>query len=245
MKCVSLSVKDFTKMAEKLKMIRIIPEPSVIRLCLMYRLMEKLKNNRVKTVFSSNIGENLGVTAHTVRKDINFLGEIGNTAAGYDVEKLKDHIHTHLGLDKKRFACIVGLGRLGKALLHYRQFLSGEYRLIAGFDSDINTLEMIKTSVPLYPSYRITEIVKDLNIELAVIAVPLKAAQEIADRLVSGGVKGIINFAHVNVKVQSGRVLVRNIDLYGELRILSALLNLKEMVARESVECNQIGEKEG
>lgn len=211
-----------------------IPEPSVIRLCLIYRLMEKLENNGVKTVFSSDIGEILGITAHTVRKDINFLGEIGNTAAGYDVEKLKDHIHRHLGLDKGRFACIVGLGRLGKALLHYRPLLSGEYRLIAGFDSNINTLEMIKTSVPLYPSYRITEIVKDLGIELAVIAVPLEAAQEVTDRLVSGGVKGIINFAQVNVKSQAGNVLIRNIDLYGELRILSALLNLEEMVIRET-----------
>ena len=205
-----------------------IPEPTVVRLCLMYRLLEKLKTNSVKTVFSSEIGENLGVTAYTVRKDINFLGEIGNTAAGYNVEKLLHHIHIHLRLDTKRFACIVGLGRLGKALLNYRQFLSGKYRVIAGFDSDINTLEMIKTSINLYPSYRIEEVVNDLNIELAVIAVPLKAAQNVADKLISGGVKGIINFAQVNVRSHTGGVLIRNIDLYGELRILSALLNLKD-----------------
>jgi redox-sensing transcriptional repressor len=211
-----------------------IPGHSVVRLCLMYRLMEKLESNGIKTVFSTDIGENLGVTAHTVRKDISFLGEIGNTAAGYDVEKLKNHIHTHLGLDKKRFACIAGLGKLGQALLNYGQFLSGDYRVIAGFDSDINTLEMIRTSVRLYPSYRITEVVRDLKIELAVIAVPLHAAQEVADRLIAGGVKGIINFAQVNVKAQTGGdVVIRNIDLYGELRILSALLNLKYMASRE------------
>lgn len=208
-----------------------IPEPSVIRLCLMYRFMENLLKNRVKTVFSSDIGENLGVTAHTVRKDISFLGEIGNTAAGYDVEKLKDHIYTNLGLENKRFACLVGLGRLGKALLHYKQFLSGEYKLIAGFDSDINTLEMIRTSIGLYPSYRIEEIVRELDIELAVIAVPASAAQEVANKLIAGGIKGIINFAQVIVKSRSHNVLIRNMDLYGELRILSALLNLKETVA--------------
>ena len=207
-----------------------IPEPSVIRLCLMYRFLEKLDASSVKTVFSSDIGENLGVTAHTVRKDISFLGEIGNTAAGYDVAKLKNHIYRHLGLDKKRFACIVGLGRLGKSLLNYEQFLDGEYKLIAGFDSDINTLEMTKTSISLYPSYRIEELVRDLKIELAVIAVPSTSAQDVADRLISGGVKGIINFAPVIVKSQSGDVVIRNIDFYGELRILSALLNLKGLV---------------
>ncbi|MBN2533077.1 MAG: redox-sensing transcriptional repressor Rex [Spirochaetales bacterium] len=214
---------------------RIIPEPSVIRLCLMYRLMERLENNGVKTVFSPDIGENLGITAHTIRKDISFLGEIGNTAAGYDVAKLKDHIHGNLGLDKKRFACIAGLGKLGQALLNYRQFLDGDYRVIAGFDSDINNLEMLRTSVPLYPSYRMTEIVKDMGIELAVIAVPVQAAQEVANRLIAGGVKGIINFAQVNVKSKSGQVLIRNIDLYGELRILSALLNLKETASLKKV----------
>lgn len=207
-----------------------IPEPSVIRLCLMYRFMENLKKNSIKTVFSSEIGENLGVRAHTVRKDISFLGEIGNTAAGYDVGKLKDHIYIHLGLGKKRFACIVGLGRLGKALLNYKQFLSGEYKVIAGFDSDINTLEMIKTTVNLYPSYRIEEMVRELGIELAVVAVPSQAAQNVADKLIAGGIKGIINFAQVIVKSQSHKVLVRNMDLYSELRILSAILNLKEMV---------------
>ncbi|MBN2440211.1 MAG: redox-sensing transcriptional repressor Rex [Spirochaetales bacterium] len=206
----------------------IIPESTVIRLSQMYRFLEECIANEVTTIFSADIGEHMGITAHTVRKDINFLGEIGKTAAGYDVVKLKNHIHEHLGLEKKRSACIVGLGNLGKALLHYKQFLGGNYKVIAGFDSDINTLEMVKTSISLYPSYRIEEVVKDLKIELAIIAVPSKAAQDVADRLIRGGVKGIINFTQVFVKSQADGALVRNIDLYGELRILSALLNLKE-----------------
>jgi redox-sensing transcriptional repressor len=207
---------------------RKIPEPSVIRLCLTYRFMERLEAGGITTVFSPDMGENLGVTAHTVRKDISFLGEVGNTAAGYDVGKLKHHIYTRLGLDKKRSACIVGLGRLGQALLHSKQFLNGEYRVVAGFDSNINTLEMISTIVPLHPSYDISSVVKDQGIELGVITVPSRAAQEVADKLTAGGVRGIINFARVNVKAKGKNVVIRNMDLYGELRILSALLNLTD-----------------
>jgi redox-sensing transcriptional repressor len=204
---------------------RTIPEPSIIRLCQMYRFLEHCEFNNVTTVFSPEIGENLGIQAHTVRKDISYLGEIGNTAAGYEVKKLKEHIYHHLGLYKKRNACVVGLGRLGQAIINYEQFFEGEYRVIAGFDTNINTLEMINTVINLYPSYRIEEVIKMLSIELAVIAVPAGAAQEVCDRLVSGGVRGIINFAPVIVRAAKEGVIIRNSDLFGEFRILSALMD--------------------
>jgi redox-sensing transcriptional repressor len=208
-----------------------IPEPSVVRLCQMYRFLEHCELDRVSTVFSPEIGDRLGVQAHTVRKDISYLGEIGNTAAGYEVKKLKEHIYRGLGLHKRRNACVVGLGRLGQAIINYEQFFEGEYRIIAGFDSNINTLEMINTQISLYPSYRIEKVVSTLSIELAVIAVPAKAAQEVCERLISGGVRGIINFAPVIVRSGSEGVIIRNSDLFGEFRILSALMDRHEVLS--------------
>ena len=96
------AIQTYLDEAHENIMKEVIPEPSVIRLCLMYRFLEKCRARELKTVFSSDIGKGLGVTAHTVRKDISFLGEIGNTAAGYDVNKLQNHTHTHLGLGKKQ-----------------------------------------------------------------------------------------------------------------------------------------------
>ncbi|MBN1697507.1 MAG: redox-sensing transcriptional repressor Rex [Spirochaetales bacterium] len=202
-----------------------IPELSIVRLCQMYRYLEDCNRHGITTVFSPEIGENLGVQAHTVRKDISRLGEIGNTAAGYDVKNLKAHIYRHLNLQKKRNACVVGLGRLGQAIINYQEFFEGSYRIKAGFDSNINTLEMINTTIDLYPSYRISEIVQTYRIELAVIAVPAGSAQQVCDRLVEGGVRGIINFAPVIVRTGKKGVIIRNSDLYGEFRILSTLMD--------------------
>lgn len=208
---------------------RKIPEPTVIRLCQMYRFLENLCEKNIQKVFSNEIGRQLGIHSHTVRKDISYLGEIGNTSAGYDVNRLKSHIYNNLGLDKTRNACIVGLGKLGQAIINYEQFIRGNYRIIAGFDSDINTIEILKARIMLYPSYQIKEILAKMDITLGIIAVPAASAQNVADRLISGGIMGIINFAPVTVKASDGKVLVRNVDLDGELRILSALLMMNEI----------------
>lgn len=203
-----------------------IPAPSISRLNLLYALLEKKETEGQEKIFSQEIGKELGIAPHSIRKDISFLGEIGNTIAGYDVRKLKEHIHKHLGFNRLVKICIVGLGRLGSALLKYERFQASNYKLVAGFDKNINTLEILRTDVPLYPVYEITNIVSARNIELAMIAVPAAAAQFVADKLVAGGVRGILNFAPVVIKPTDPGVFVQNIDLIGELRLLSAFLAL-------------------
>ena len=209
-------------------MSKFIPTLSIERLCLLFRYLQKIYKEGKTTIFSSEIGKELGISAHTIRKDISYLGEIGKTAAGYNVKKLLNHIHQNLGLGLEKQSCLIGLGRLGQALLNSKQFLDGNYRIVAGFDVDINRLEMLKTNITLYPAYRIQEIVRQQKIELAVLAVPGEAAQEVADKCISGGVRGILNFAPKIVKTGVKNVEVRNIDLYSELRILSVILNLHD-----------------
>jgi redox-sensing transcriptional repressor len=98
---------------------------------------------------------------------------------------------------------------------------------VAGFDSDVNKLETIKTAIMVFPSYDIAEIVKKMGIELAIIAVPVSHAQEMADRLITGGIRGILNLTPTVITIGGNRCFVRNIDIAGELRILSAMIGSK------------------
>jgi redox-sensing transcriptional repressor len=199
-----------------------IPTPTLERLCSLYHLIEQLEENGVQKVSSVELGTHLGVNANSIRKDISFLGEIGNYRAGYSVSNLREILTANLQLNRKRKCCIVGLGRLGTAILEYDRLNRSGFWIVAGFDSNINKIETIQTKVQLYPANEIPAIVKRERIELGVLAVPAHAAEESARRLIAGGVKGIVNFSPIVIKPEQG-IHIRNIDLVGELRIVSLL----------------------
>lgn len=211
-----------------------IPNPSLTRLLAIYHLLEQLDRENVKSVSSSELGKILGFKPDSIRKDVSYLGEVGNFGGGYEVLKLKDHISAHLGLDRKRRTCVVGLGRLGTAILNYDDLNENGFSVIAGFDSNINKLETITTPMELFPAHEITEVVKKKGIEIGLIAVPARAAQETADRLMDGGIRGIINFSPVAIKAKNN-VMIRNLDLLGECMILSTLLAFREKPADQAV----------
>jgi len=204
-----------------------IPQPTIIRLCSIYQFLCNLEKEGVKKVSSSELEEKTGVPSHTIRKDISFIGEVGSTGSGYEVIKLKQHILNNLGLNRERKACIVGLGRIGSAIMQWPILAGGEFRIVAGFDSDINKVETIKTPVSVFPSHEIPDVVKRLGIELGIIAVPPARAQEVADRLMEVGIQGIVNFAATIIKSRRNDCFIRNMDIGGELRILSAMMGMK------------------
>jgi redox-sensing transcriptional repressor len=204
-----------------------IPLPTIGRLCRVYDLCESLEILGETEVSSQGIGQRLGAAAHNIRKDISCLGEVGTSGAGYNIIALKDHIAKHLGLGKKHRACLVGLGKLGSAILEYERLFAGGCEIVAGFDSSINRLETINTTVPVYPSYEIGNIVKRDAIEIGIIATPASVAAATADDLAAAGIRGIINFAPCTLRPAGNAVVVRNIDIVNEFRILSSLLSLK------------------
>ena len=193
---------------------------------MLYRFLENLEKEGLTIISSTKLAEQLGLGSHNIRKDIGYIGEIGNTGSGYDIEKLKDHISRKLGFNREKKACVVGLGRLGSAIMNFDKFVSGGDRIVAGFDSNINVLETIKTDIDVYPTYLIQEIVKRLEIELAVITVPASAAQIVSEKLIKGGIKGIVNFTPFVIKPTKKNIYIRNIDVIGEFDILSALAYL-------------------
>jgi redox-sensing transcriptional repressor len=211
-------VKNITNIKNEISL------PAITRLCALYQLILELESAGKETVSSTEIGIRLGVGAHNIRKDISHLGIAGNSGTGYELSKLKELIVKHLGFNQPKLVCVVGLGRLGSAILQYPS--GEEFEIAAAFDSNINKIETIKTTINLFPAYQITDVVKEKRIELGIIAVPAGVAQDVADKLVDGGIKGIVNFAPVVIRPKCENVNVRNMDIAGELRILSALVNI-------------------
>jgi len=204
-----------------------IPQPALIRLVQVFRLLEEREISS-EYISSAEIGKTIGVPAHTVRKDIAHLGETVSSREGYKTDDLKEFIEKNLGLNRKRRCCVVGLGRVGSSILRQNEFQSGNYEIVAGFDTNINLIETIKTDVKLYPKYRMEEIVKNKKIELAFVAVPREAALEVAQKLAEAGIKGILNYSKTYLNLSGRNVFVRNIDLMSELAVLSAMIAQKE-----------------
>jgi redox-sensing transcriptional repressor len=214
---------------------RVMPKPSIQRLCKVYTLLDEYKNNIISTISSKDIGKRLGVASHNIRKDISFLfGESGTIGSGYDIEKLKMQIEQRFGFNHKRNACIIGLDSLGTALLNQRLIINENFKILAGFDSNINRLETLKTDIALYPTHEITDVVRKQSIEFAVITDAGKEPASIIDRLINGGIRGIVNLSSTNITTDRRDIYISNFDLIGEFRYLVALLSFNsEMIEKE------------
>ncbi len=197
-----------------------IAEPTVERLVLYYRLLLQLHNEERRVVSSQEIGEMLGLKASQVRKDLSYFGEIGKRGVGYHVERLYQHISEILSPKRLWKIALVGVGRLGEALLGHKALRSEKFRLEALFDNDPSKIGTEICGIPCYDSDKMTDIIREKDIEVVILTVPAGAAQISADRAVAAGtVKGILSFATTSVSVPDD-VLVYRVDISVELEKL-------------------------
>lgn len=203
-----------------------MPKPTAERLLRLASLLEQTKTND-KPISSAEIERLTGWPSHTVRKDISMLGAAPDisTTAGYDPEKLAKTIRNTLGIaGETQNCCIVGLGRLGSALLDYPGFINSPFTICAGFDSNVNRIDILKADFPLYPTYKMKEVIPRLAIRYAVLAVPAEQAQATAYKLVEYGITGIVNFTQAILSVPQGIEIeqVSIIDALGNLAARNA-----------------------
>ncbi|MCE7882588.1 MAG: redox-sensing transcriptional repressor Rex [Actinobacteria bacterium ATB1] len=199
---------------------RRIPEATVSRLPLYLRSLLEFTEQRVTTVSSERLATTTGVNAAKVRKDLSYLGSYGTRGVGYDVEYLLRRIQEQLGLDHDWRVAIVGVGNLGRALVNYRGFGERRFSVQALFDSDMSKIGTELNGLVVAGTEDIEPTVRERRLSIGIIATPAASAQDVADRLVDGGVTGILNFAPAVISVPK-QVRVRKVDLSIELQILA------------------------
>ncbi len=180
-------------------------------------------------VFSENLADAVGVTAALVRKDFSLFGITGNKKGGYQIDKLLERLNRILGKDRLEKVIVVGAGRLGSALMRYGGFEKEGIKIIAGFDIDPAKINR-SLVVPVLPLKELKDFVKKEGIQIAVIAVPDIAAQGVADLLCSCGIKGILNFVPLQLKVKDG-CIVNNVNLEIELENLIYFVRVKDKLS--------------
>jgi redox-sensing transcriptional repressor len=171
-----------------------------------------------KKVFSYNLGKEAGVTAEQVRKDFSVFGIKGSKRGGYDINYLLSVIDNIFKSSGDRKVIIIGMGNIGQALANYQGFRKNRIIIAAGFDLDPAKYTK-KYPIPVYPQDKMEEIIRQHDIKTAVIAVPEIAGQEVCDKLVSFGIKGILNFSPVILQVPDD-VIVNYVNLLSELESL-------------------------
>jgi len=199
---------------------RAIPEATVARLPLYLRSLVDMTERGMQTVSSEGLAEAAGVNSAKVRKDLSYLGSYGTRGVGYDVEYLIYQISRELGLTQDWNCVIVGVGNLGRALANYRGFGERGFRVSALVDIDESKIGKPVDSMVIEDFADLERIVKEREISIGIVATTAGAAQDAADRLVSAGVKSILNFAPTVLQVPDD-VSLRKVDLSIELQILS------------------------
>ena len=201
-----------------------LSDNTIKRICKVFGCLDTLAKKGVKFVSSKELAEKIGSTEYTVRKDISILNVTGFTRKGYEIKPLKEELGKKLNLNLKKKACIVGLGRLGAALLDYEKFQEDGFEIVAGFDSSVNKLERIRTEIDVFTVNRIEDVIKERSIDVGIIAVPAEHAQNTADRLIKAGVRGILNFSPVKIIVPE-KIIYLDMDFTSALRFIAARFN--------------------
>jgi redox-sensing transcriptional repressor len=203
-----------------------IPEATITRLSIYSWFLEQAEKNNVLMVSSKDIAKSVGANSAQVRKDLAYFGEFGTRGVGYNVKYLKGHITKILGLTKRWHIAVIGAGNLGCALLKYEGFKRRGFKIVAAFDNDREKIGKKVEKVKVFNINKLPSKVKELDIDLCIIAVPESAAQEVADISIKAGIQGIINFSSPTLNIPK-EVLYRRIDLSAQLELMAFNLSGK------------------
>lgn len=200
-----------------------IPKAVIKRLSLYARALKLLSVNRIEKLSSHELGKTLGINPAQVRKDLAYFGQFGIPGVGYRVEELRAQVKRILGTDRIVRIALVGVGNLGQALLSYANFRNEGFVFVGAFDSDRRKVGSEYQSVRVFHTQDMDRMIKELAVDIGVLAVPVEAAQTLADALVEAGIQAIMNFVPTRLVVPS-HVKVHYVDLTIEMESLSYYL---------------------
>lgn len=206
---------------------RKISDSTVRRLSLYLNQLRALAARGIELVSSRELAEGSGTTAAKVRKDLSNFGSFGKRGQGYRVDELRDSLEEILGLQRRWRVAVVGAGKIGTALLGYRDLPARGFEIVAAFDTDPEKTGRDVFGIPVHPVDELEARLRDERIGIVILATPPAAAQEIAERAAAAGVEGILSFAASNLETERA-VPVRWMDVALELEGLSFLITSGE-----------------
>lgn len=206
-----------------------IPYVAINRLSIYYRCLERISEVKnlgdFEVISSSEMAEITGINSAQIRKDLAYFGEFGKRGVGYSLKNLSKELKIILGLDKKWPIIIVGAGNLGQALINYKGLEKRGFVIEGIFDNSPIKIGKKSRQIIIQDVKEIENFIKKKNIKIAVLTVPAISAQEVADRMVRGGIKAILNFAPIRI-ILSPEVKIHNVDLSIEFEGLTYYLSL-------------------
>jgi redox-sensing transcriptional repressor len=204
--------------------LRRISESTIHRLSIYYRALNQLERENYETISSKELAKREKLTPAQVRKDLSFFGSFGTRGLGYPVGELRNKIAEILGINRTWNVALVGVGNIGSALVSYKEFQKQGFKIKKIFDNDQRKIGSNHKGIVVSDIKKLFEELKDGEIEIVVVAVPATVAQIIVDDIVRAGIKAILNFAPMNLKVPDD-VEVRNENMAMELEYLSFSLS--------------------
>ncbi len=211
-----------------------IPEATIKRLSIYIRCLKKMESQGVNVVSSQNLGEMCCVTSAQIRKDLSYFGEFGVRGVGYDIVKLQNDIKNVLGLNKVWRVMLVGVGNLGRALLHYPSFEQDGYTWVGAYDIDPELIgEKILDKMEIEDfNYLTKEKIEEINPDFAVITTPAEVAQDVVDNLIELGVKCFLNFAPIKIKIDEKKgIELKNVFIIAEFDNVAFTLTKKKLMS--------------
>lgn len=189
-----------------------------------YRYLGELVKNEVDRISSKELGEKIGFTASQIRQDLNNFGDFGQQGYGYNVKELHNQIGAILGVGKGYNAVLIGAGNIGQAIANYSRFSDIGLGITAIFDANPKLIGMRIRDVEIKDIDELKEYLSENEIDMGILCVPRINAQKVCDTLVEGGVKGVWNFAPIDLHVPE-QVKVENVHLSESLLTLIYQMN--------------------
>ena len=207
-----------------------IPEGVIERLPAYLNILIQLRTDGVNTVSSARLGELTAVNPAQIRRDLTHFGSFGKRGVGYDIGMLVERIQRILGADHTHRLALVGAGNLGSAIAGYEGLRQHGFMVTAIFDNDPSKVSARIGEIDVQPLDELEPTLHSQNIRIGIVAVPPEAAQVVTDRLAAAGVRVILNYTPVIVRVPEG-VILHNTDPVQELLHTLYYLSRREGVA--------------
>ena len=203
-----------------------IPSITINRLSIYHRCLEKIteKEKGLEIISSFKIAEMTGINSAQIRKDLAYFGEFGKRGIGYPVIDLGKELKKILGLDKKWSVIIAGAGNLGKALARYKGFQKRGFIIKGIFDNNPSKIGKKLGHIFIYDIKEVKKFIQAENINIGILVVPADSTQEVADKMATGGIKAILNFAPVHI-ILPPEIKIHNVDLSIEFEWLTYYLS--------------------